>query len=299
MEYKRNLEIANNGKQLDYNITATSPIKFNRSVHYGKGPIVREHWHEEFMMVFIEQGEAIVYCNLNRITAGPEDLVVINSNEIHYIESKSDMLVFYTIKIDFSHLLSNQIDLVNNEYVNLLIHNQIRFYNNFPLDSELKQGLDQLIIEYNRKDKLYELAVKDCIYHILVLMMRHHIESIANVSNEKKQPSIFNDLQYVLEFVDKHYNQELSLDEIATMANMNKYHFCRIFKKTTGKSLTEYVNYIRINTAVELLKEGNMNISEISNYVGFNDSNYFSRVFKKYKNIAPTKILTIKWGDIK
>jgi len=290
MDYKRNLEIANNGKQLDYNITAISPIKVNRSVHYGNGPIVREHWHEEFMMVFMEQGEAIVYCNLNRITVGSGDLVVVNSNEIHYIENKCDMLVFYTIKIDFSHLFSNQIDLSSNEYVNMLIHNQIRFYNNFPLDSELKQGLGQLIIEYNRKDKFYELAVKDCIYHILVLMMRNHIESIINDSSEKKQPSSFNDLQYVLEFVDKHYNQELSLEEIANMANMNKYHFCRIFKKTTGKSLTEYVNYIRINTAVDLLKEGNMNISEISSYVGFNDSNYFSRVFKKYKNSAPTKI---------
>lgn len=291
MNYKGNLEIANNSKQLDYNITATSPVKFNRSVHYGSAPIMREHWHEEFMMVFIEQGEAIVYCNLKRITARVGELVVINSNEIHYIESMCDVLAFYTIKIDFSLLLNNQIDLANNEYVNLLINNQIRFSNHFPLDSELKQGLGQLIIEYNRKDKLYELAVKDCIYHILVLMMRYHIESINNGSNEKKQPSTFNDLQYVLEFVDKHYNEELTLDAIASMANMNKYHFCRIFKKTTGKSLTEYVNYIRINTAVELLKKGNMNVSEIASHVGFNDSNYFSRVFKKYKKIAPTKIL--------
>jgi len=291
MEPKRILEIANNGKQLDYNITVTSPIKFNRSVHYGNGPIMREHWHEEFMMVFIEQGEAIVNCNLKHIKAGPGDLVVINSNEIHYIESKCDMLVFYTIKINFSHLLSNQLDLASDEYVNLLINNQIRFYNNFPLDKELAQGLGQLIIEYNRKDKLYELAVKDCIYHILVLMMRYHIESIDNDTNDNKKPRIFNDLQYVLEFVDKHYNEELTLIDLANMANMNKYHFCRIFKKTTGKSLTEYVNYIRVNTAVDLLKEGNMNISEIASHVGFNDSNYFSRVFKKYKNIAPTKIL--------
>jgi AraC-like DNA-binding protein len=118
--------------------------------------------------------------------------------------------------------------------------------------------------------------------------MRRHIMPIADEEENKRQYNILHQLRPVLKYVDQHYNQKITLTELAIMANMSRHHFCRVFKNITGKPPIEYINHLRINAAIELLKEGHLNISEIALTVGFNDSNYFSRLFKKYKKVSPT-----------
>jgi AraC-like DNA-binding protein len=69
---------------------------------------------------------------------------------------------------------------------------------------------------------------------------------------------------------------------------MSNQYFCHIFKSITGKRPVDYMNYLCINKAVTLLSESNLNISEIAMAVGIDDSNYFSRLFKKYQKTSPT-----------
>ena len=74
------------------------------------------------------------------------------------------------------------------------------------------------------------------------------------------------------------------------MANMSDYHFCRLFKQITGKSAIDYINRFRVEKSLLLLRKSNCNITEIALSCGFNDTNYFSRTFKKYKHISPTQM---------
>nr|WP_223919452.1 helix-turn-helix transcriptional regulator [Clostridium sporogenes] len=75
------------------------------------------------------------------------------------------------------------------------------------------------------------------------------------------------------------------------MAHISTYYFCRTFKQMTGKTTTEYINEVRLKRSIKLLKDGNMNITEISINCGFNDVNYFSRLFKKSYGVSPTKFI--------
>ena len=59
----------------------------------------------------------------------------------------------------------------------------------------------------------------------------------------------------------------------------------------TGKTITEYINEVRLKKSIELLKSGNVNITEIAIICGFNDVNYFSRLFKKKYGVSPTKFV--------
>jgi len=74
------------------------------------------------------------------------------------------------------------------------------------------------------------------------------------------------------------------------MSNISKYHFCRLFKQLTGKSAGDYICQLRINNALTLLRESDLNITEIAMASGFNDTNYFCRVFKKCQKSSPSKI---------
>lgn len=92
----------------------------------------------------------------------------------------------------------------------------------------------------------------------------------------------------MLEYMEDHYTDSLRLNQLAGLANMSSQNFCRVFKKLTGKSPMDYFNCLRINKASSLLLNSDLNISEIALAVGFDDSNYFSRIFKQYKKTSPS-----------
>jgi AraC-like DNA-binding protein len=280
--------ITNNGQMIDQDIKSDFPVKIRRTEYHEQGPILKSHWHEEFMIFYIKQGQAIIHCNSKTLPVGAGDLIVINSNDIHYVENLCGQLEYYYIIINFAFLLSKQEDLCQTKYMDPLIQQRIRFQNQIKNDNELLHHVEELINEYQRQDNGYELLIKADLYHIIVLLMRRHILPIADEEENKRQYNILHQLRPVLKYVDQHYNQKTTLTELATMANMSRHHFCRLFKNITGKPPIEYINHLRINAAMELLKEGHLNISEIALTVGFNDSNYFSRLFKKYKKVSPT-----------
>lgn len=78
------------------------------------------------------------------------------------------------------------------------------------------------------------------------------------------------------------------IDDYADMCGMSRYHFMHIFKSTTGKSPIQYRNELRITRSATLLLQTDMNIKSISEYVGFEDSLYFSRCFRKRYGISPS-----------
>jgi AraC-like DNA-binding protein len=282
--------ITNNGQLINQDIKSEFPVRIKRAEYHELGPTLKSHWHEEFMIFYIEQGKAIIHCNSQPIPVCAGDLIIINSNDVHYVENLCSYLVEYHFIIDLSFLLSKQEDLCQTEYIGPIMQQHIRFENQIKNDNELLYQVLELIHEYKRQDRGYELLIKAGLYRILVLLMRRHTAATADKEENEQRYHTLHQLRPVLKYVDQHYTQKLTLTELATMSNMSRHHFCRLFKSITGKPPIEYINYLRINVAMGLLKEGQLNISEIAMTVGFNDSNYFSRLFKKYKNCSPTCI---------
>ncbi|MBL4930716.1 AraC family transcriptional regulator [Clostridium paridis] len=280
--------------KIDYDINIEFPIKIRCYEHAEPGPIVESHFHDHFMLCYIANGECIVHCNSKHIAAKKDDLIVINNNDAHYIECLCTNLIYYIIKIDFAFLLGNQKDLDKTDYIKALIKNNVRFSNEIPKHKELLEEIQTLIIESQNKNLGYELIVKSSIFRIIVILLRNNLESISISKNNRKSLYSMNNLKEVLEYIDSHYSEKITLSELASMSNLSKHHFCRLFKRFTGKTFTDYINLLRINKAISLLKDKDLNINEVALCVGFNDSNYFSRIFKRYKNISPNKIRDLK-----
>lgn len=72
---------------------------------------------------------------------------------------------------------------------------------------------------------------------------------------------------------------------------MSPKYFCRIFRTVIHRTPIDYLNYYRIEKACYLLETEDLSITEVAYHCGFNDSSYFIRCFKKYKQITPTKYL--------
>lgn len=91
-----------------------------------------------------------------------------------------------------------------------------------------------------------------------------------------------------IEYIDTHYSEDISLEDVAGHVYLNSVYFCRFFKQKTTENFTDYLTKVRMERAAELIKEGRYKTYEISEKVGYRNSKYFSRVFRRYTGLTPS-----------
>lgn len=90
-----------------------------------------------------------------------------------------------------------------------------------------------------------------------------------------------------IDFIQKNYQDDLTLGKVAGAVYLSPYYFSRLFKRTTGMNFTRYLTQVRIDAAKELLKKGGLTVKEVAINVGYADPRYFSSVFKKVVGVSP------------
>ena len=111
------------------------------------------------------------------------------------------------------------------------------------------------------------------------------VREMGEVSDEKV-PSVISEAKL---YMSQNYsNANLMLQDVAKAVNMSKSRFSTVFSQTTGQSFTEYLIYLRLSKAKELLKTSNLKSSQIATEIGYNDSHYFSYIFKKNVGMTPS-----------
>lgn len=108
------------------------------------------------------------------------------------------------------------------------------------------------------------------------------------VADAKKQEKYSPVIRNILSYISIQYTQNITLSLLAEKNHISEAHLSRLFKKEVGQNLSEYLCTLRTQKAAELLKSVNLSISEISNYVGYSDNNYFVKVFKKRYGMTPS-----------
>lgn len=105
-----------------------------------------------------------------------------------------------------------------------------------------------------------------------------YLEKLINESRSGKSRRVVRDLQ---EIIDKSYNQNITIQLLADEVFMSAGHLQNLFKKETGQTINDYITFIRIEKAKVLLKDPGAKIYEVANQVGYQDTNYFTRIFRK------------------
>ncbi|QNK41801.1 AraC family transcriptional regulator [Caproicibacter fermentans] len=257
--------------------------------HVKRGENIWLHWHEHLQFYYFVKGEALLECGHNRFEVSPGSIVVINSNELHYLESLSNDLEFDVIRIDPTFLFSNQVDLLQTKYLAPLASNRISFRNLIENDTGVLECVTKILQEYYSKKVGYELAVKASIYQLIVLLLRGYVCKILSEKEFEEKTRSLKHFNTVLQFIEDNYDKKIRLKELADSANLSACHFCRTFKQITGKTLTNYVNEIRLEKAACFLKQTDLNITETALKCGFDSISYFNRLFSRHYKISPTK----------
>lgn len=113
-------------------------------------------------------------------------------------------------------------------------------------------------------------------------------ETIAQLQAAKQRICRKEVLQ-IIDILHEHLNKKITLDMLANAVNLNSNYLCRIFKQDTGKSVFQYMNEMKVNHAVELLKQRDVRVKEVASEVGIDDPFYFNRLFKKMIGVSPSE----------
>lgn len=111
-----------------------------------------------------------------------------------------------------------------------------------------------------------------------------------NKEDDKPEP-MKNQLftEYIRGYIETHYMDDISLQDVAAQLHYSDAYFCRFFKQNFDKNFIMYLSELRVEKAKELLEDMTINVKDISNKVGFRDSSYFTKVFKRITGVTPSE----------
>ncbi|MBQ6360362.1 MAG: AraC family transcriptional regulator [Lachnospiraceae bacterium] len=253
--------------------------KIVRLTYYNEMPDWKQmlHKHDDHCeIIYIEsgRGEYIVDQALYSIKAG--DIILINSGVAHRQRSDPETpLVSWNLAIQ-----TRKADLLS---VNQLLPSDVVPVFTAGTDEHIIRGLfHQLYSEALNKPAYYESS--SLLYAELIRITVSRLSVLGKTKLTHRKHVL---PEQVKRYIDEHYAEKLTLDDIADLFFVNKYHIVHVMKDAYGVSPIDYMVSRRIGEAQNLLNSTSLSIKEISETVGFTDKNHFTRTFKKRVGLSP------------
>ena len=150
--------------------------------------------------------------------------------------------------------------------------------------SKIQEILNKIAEESQKINPDYQEMQKLYLRQLLIFISRYRLKD----SKSKSGESLIL-IENIMKYISENVGTDLSLATLSQKYNISPNHLSKQFKNISGLPLSEYINISRIAAAEKILKSGKYPITRVATECGFNDSNYFAAVFKKYKGITPKK----------
>ena len=246
------------------------------------------HWHTALEILVPTENwyEAVIRGESYRLFAG--DILIIPSGELHSINAPEQGVRFVYL-LDISSIAKLHgfagIQSIMSEPLHITKKDYPHIY------EDLSHILLQMRNEYFSKNEFAELTIFSLLLNLFVKLGSNHLSTMNLFPSVRpyKQKEYVNKFNDVMAYIDAHYMEDFTLEDVAAATGFSKYHFSRLFKQYTGFSFCAYICNRRIKVAEELLEQPDLSITEIAMQSGFPSISTFNRVFRQQKNCSPSK----------
>lgn len=245
------------------------------------------HCHDFVELSIVVSGQVPYHLEGKDYTLKKGDILISNPGFYHVERPKEDS------KFSQLHIGINNFKLskIRDNYIDNKGRGPILTLKKY--ESEILKCCDEIIKEEKSKKLGYPLVLKSLVMKLLILLYRDIEDDSANEevyhcsfeSTEKQ-----NIVKSIMEYMSSNYMEDISLDKISKNMYLSPVYISKIFKEETGDSPINHLIKIRLAKAEQLLKEKSMPIKAVAQSVGYNDAYHFSKLFKKYYGISPSKV---------
>ena len=255
----------------------------------GKWPFVEPHFHPEFAIHYMVKGSMLFSLNDEHILASEGDIIFIQPNTVYSITPPNDLIGmknYHTFIFDSDFLCGSVGASCYTEILSPIIQNQVNFSciitKDHPYYEEIQTSINNIVSAAKIHTPLLTLLIKSELLRLFYFVLEygnHH----KNTTSDKMLKS----LQPVLSYINKNFEQNITLEQLANLSNLSISRFTTKFKQIMGVSAITYVNQVRLKRACQLLINTNDPILNIATVCGFNNISNFNVLFKRAVGCSP------------
>ncbi len=260
----------------------------NENVHLGMtgydfaAQLSPPHYHDEIEILYVYKGALLVSVNGSEIAIEAGSVMLLSPRIPHATRFAEGGGSYKMLQFRLENYLGDNINV--GKYFNRFIQSASVPYTVFESQA-LCSVMNNIFLEYEEKKTEYILVIKGLVYNVVALLIREGILPNSNITYTEPILKLLPSIAYI----EEHYSEKITLNEIAAVQRLAPSYFCRLFKKASGTGFVDYLNFVRICKSERMLSHSEKSILEISYELGFSSVSYFNRLFKKYKNCTPSE----------
>lgn len=241
------------------------------------------HFHDYYVIGFIENGRRYVQCVGREYLVGAGDMVVFNPLDPHTCEQKDEQALDY-------RALNIRPDIMERAVFEITGKKFLpRFTQNVLYQSELAASLRDLHLMIMKSDR--GLPKEELFFFLIEQLLGEY----TGVSAESLRQEC--SVQSVCDYLESNYEKAVTLDELSRLAGLSKYYLLRTFTRQKGISPYSYLVTVRIGRSKKLLELG-VPPAEAAHRTGFSDQSHFSNYFKRLIGLTPRQYMKIFTADL-
>ena len=240
-----------------------------------RGAMSVTHYHPTYELYYIECGERDYFIEDKFYKVRERDVVIVPQGALHRTAGKNSqrVLVHFTEKFLRRFFTDEMLK-------NLNLNTPTVFHSDAAAPS-LRYSFEELFKIFQNGAPENEANLAALLFNILFLMSKER-----NLYEDKEYED--ERMESIIRYINEHYASIDGLEELSSHFYISKFHFCRLFKKNLGVSVTTYVNKIKVREAMRLLETRSLSLTEVATASGFNSLSYFCKVFKSETGISPS-----------
>lgn len=253
-------------------------------------PNVPLHWHDEMELIYVKKGKGKITVDLEVHPVEAPALALILPGQPHAIDQMEGYSMEYeNIIFHPNMLLSKRTDITSTGFLTPLMDREITVPAIFSPDNtyyrELIAPIDACDEIGKTQPKGYELFIKSQLYQFFFVLDNHY----RNVGSRKENQKKLDKMKIVLKYIENHYQERITIADVADAVGFSESHFMRYFKSVMGTSFVDYLRDFRLTMASRLLRSSEDTILDIASEAGFENLSYFNRAFKQKYHTTPSR----------
>lgn len=244
------------------------------------------HWHDAIEILLILKGSVSINVGNERFLLRENDLILINSNEIHNTNKTDEDNIILALQINPAHYTAYH------PQINRMLFDCKSFI--YREDEQerfdvIRWYLAQIVWEFNKQTSGYQFTIGSKVNLLISHLMNHFTYTVVKNENVAFIRKDIERIQRIISYINENLESKITLKEIAEIEHLSLYYLSHFIKKHMGMSFQEYLNHIRLDKSVKLLTSTDKTITEISYKSGFPSTKSFNKLFKDIYNLTPTE----------
>lgn len=226
------------------------------------------HWHFECEIIRVIKGNAEIKIGDFCFATKENDCFFCAGEELHYIISKTDTLM--------------DVMIFDEEIVRGIADKYVLATPKLSDNTAIQKGIEQIKKELSAKESFYCEAIENCAKELIINIFRNNCHKSRN-----------NNSQFYKNLISKINDESafITFDDAVQYSGYSASHFSKMFKRLSGMNFSEYLNVIRVENAITMLRNNNnFSMTTISSKCGFSTVRNFNRVFKKITGYSPCSL---------